>query len=545
MLHLLSLTSSNFFLYLTHHLCFPSFIFSMANEEYKFYRNGEICDSKIEFEDWESNSPAEWTDTKLFDTLDECCSNLFSYDYSGCMGRSPVMFKFEFCFDVGSLLPPIDCQTADIYANVLEDAVNLGLGEGSDANITRVGEASLTKVDGSTQCGGSLEGQDFINDQTGTIGEPDLSNLPESTSVCGVISTESYDCTEDECLNVIYQNLVSSLHTYIDNGSFTTNLNNLATVRLPPVQELQVADATEESLTTFNLLLPTTISSQLGDLKYFKDNQSCGQKTAFASWEVKYDTLLECCSANFNWMLEECCNEGGGNEGGGCGLNNEPPPVSPLPTSPPTPLPSMPPTNGPTSPPSQAPPPAPSSPPTKSPTPAPSMPPTSGPSLPATNAPTPLPTTPLPTPNPSNQPTSAPQTPNPTNPNLPTTAPTGEPVMKYFADQSVGAEQLCSLKPLTAFESWETPYADLKECCTNKFSWDYQNCCSAEGLGGCGDPPPIERYYPTWQEGKLCQSKTNFEGWETTFNTLKDCCTSQFGYMYEACCQSDGMGGCT
>ena len=516
----------------------------MANEEYKFYRNGEICDSKIEFEDWESNSPAEWTDTKLFDTLDECCANLFSYDYSGCMGRSPVMFKFEFCFDVGSLLPPIDCQTADIYANVLEDAVNLGLGEGSDANITRVGEASLTKVDGSTQCGGSLEGQGFINDQTGTIGDPDLSNLPESTTVCGVISTESYDCTEDECLNVIYQNLVSNLNTYIDDGSFTANLNNLATVRLPPVQELQVADATEESLTTFNLLLPTTISSQLGDLKYFKDNQSCGQKTAFASWEVKYDTLLDCCSANFNWMLEECCNEGGG-----CGLNNEPPPVSP----PPTPLPSVPPTSGPTSPPtnlssppvSPPPTPLPSVPPTNGPTSPPTNPSSPAPSSPSTNAPTPLPTTPLPTPNPSNQPTSAPQTPNPTNPNnMPTTAPTDEPVMRYFADQSVGAEQMCSLKPLTAFESWETPYTDLKECCTNKFSWDYQNCCSAEGLGGCGDPPPVERYFPTWQEGKLCQRKTNFEGWETTFETLTDCCTSQFGYMYEACCQSDGMGGC-
>jgi len=92
-----------------------------ANEEYKFYRNGEMCDSKLEFEDWEMNSPADWTDTKLFDTLDECCANLFSYDYSGCMERSPVMFKFDFCFDIGSLLPPIDCQTADIYANVLED----------------------------------------------------------------------------------------------------------------------------------------------------------------------------------------------------------------------------------------------------------------------------------------------------------------------------------------------------------------------------------------------------------------------------------------
>lgn len=126
---------------------------TVSNEEYKFYRNGEMCDTKIDFEDWELNSPAEWTQTTLFDTKDECCSNLFPYDYSGCMDRSPVIFKFEFCLEVGSLLPPIDCQTADIYANVMEDAINQGLGESSDANITRVGDATLTKVDGSTVCG--------------------------------------------------------------------------------------------------------------------------------------------------------------------------------------------------------------------------------------------------------------------------------------------------------------------------------------------------------------------------------------------------------
>jgi len=590
----------------------------MANEEYKFYRNGEICDSKIEFEDWESNSPAEWTDTKLFDTLDECCANLFSYDYSGCMGRSPVMFKFDFCIDIGSLLPPIDCQTADIYANVLEDAIKLGLGTASDANITRVGDASLTKVDGSTKCGGSLEGQDFINDLTGTIGQPDLSNLPNSTSVCGLITTESYDCTKDECLNVIYQNIISALSVYVDDGSLTTNLNSLATTRLPPVEELQVADGIPGSLSTYNLLLPTTISSQLGDLKYFKDNDSCGQKTAFTSWETKYDTLLDCCSANFNWKLNECCTEGGG-----CG--SEPPPVSSTTTaattttsttdSPDTTTDATttiitttenPVTSTTTTSTLQTT--------TENPvatttstlqtttenpvtTTTSTTPVTTTTENPATTTISTVQTT---TENPVTTTTSTVQTTtenpvttttstvqttteNPvttttstipvtttedpvttttstvqttTTTEVPVTTTTSTvqtttdattttaPVLRFFADQSFGAEKLCDLKPLSEFEAWEMPYTELKECCTSKFSWDYANCCAGDGLGGCGDPTPTVKYYPTWQDGKLCQSKTSFEGWEQKYDTLKDCCNRQFGYAYEACCQSDGMGGC-
>jgi len=453
----------------------------MANEEYKFYRNGEICDSKLEFEDWEMNSPAEWTDTKLFDTLDECCANLFSYDYSGCMGRSPVMFKFDFCFDIGSLLPPIDCQTADIHANVLEDAINLGLGEGSDANITRIGDASLTKVEGSTQCGGSLEGQDFINDLTGTIGQPDLSDLPDSTTVCGVITTESYDCTADECLNDIYQGIIDSLNVYVD-SEFTTNLNSLATTRLPPVEELQIAEGITGSLSTYNLLLPSTISSQLGDRKYFKDNDSCGQKTAFATWETKYDTLLDCCSANFNWQLDQCCADGGG-----CGSNDPSTTTSATTTESPVTTSSTVQTT------------------TESP-------------ITSTTSSTVQSTTDVTT--------------------------TSVPVLRFFADQSFGADKLCNLKPLSEFESWEEPYTELKDCCTNKWSWDYAKCCNGEGLGGCGDPPPTVKYYPTWQDGKLCQSKTSFDGWEVSYDTLEDCCTSTFAYAFEACCLSDGMGGC-
>ncbi|KAL7497451.1 hypothetical protein ACHAWT_007422 [Skeletonema menzelii] len=538
----------------------------MANEEYKFYRNGEICDSKIKFEDWEMNSPAEWTDTKLFDTLDECCANLFSYDYSGCMGRSPVMFKFDFCFDVGSLLPPIDCQTADIYANVLEDAINLGLGEGSDANITRVGDASLTKVDGSTQCGGSLEGQDFINDLTGTIGEPDLSDLPDSTTVCGVITTESYDCTGDECLSGIYQSIIGSLGVYIDDESLTTNLNSLATTRLPPVQELQVADGITGSLSTYNLLLPTTISSQLGDLKYFKDNDSCGQKTAFASWETKYDTLLDCCSANFNWQLEVCCAEGGG-----CGSNDPSTTSATTTTTDATATTTATTTENPITSTTSTVPVTTTENPVSSTTSSTVQTTTENPATststtsstvqtttenPATSTSTTSSTVQTTTENPTTSTSTTSSTVQTTteNPTTTTTSSTVQtttvvtttppPVLRFFADQSFGAEKLCDVKPLSEFESWEEPYVELKDCCTDKFSWDYANCCAGEGLGGCGDPPPSVKYYPTWQDGKLCQSKTSFEGWEQTYDTLADCCTSTFAYSYDACCQSDGMGGC-
>jgi hypothetical protein len=98
----------------------------MANEQFKFYKNGEICDTKIFFEDWEDNSPADWTRTTQFDTVEECCANMFWFDFDGCIGRSPVMFKFEFCVDIKGLVDPPDCQTADIFGNVIGDAVNEG-----------------------------------------------------------------------------------------------------------------------------------------------------------------------------------------------------------------------------------------------------------------------------------------------------------------------------------------------------------------------------------------------------------------------------------
>ena len=295
----------------------------MQNEEFKFYKNGEICDTKIHFEDWESNSPADWTDTTQFDTLDECCANMFWYDIDGCMERSPVMFKFEFCVDVKGLVEPADCQSADIYANVLEDAINAGVNldaateedqDLTDANITSIGNVTLTKVDGSTICGGSLAGQAFINDKTGIV--PDIEAAANTvTTVCGVITVEDAVCTEEACLMEHYQNLTQIMKQYVDDGVFTATLNDLAAVRLPPVPELQTVSGEDGSFTSNSLLLPATITGEL-NFKYYhgSDLSTCMEKTVFLPTETPYDTLYECCSVAFHYDIRGCCLQGGGCE---------------------------------------------------------------------------------------------------------------------------------------------------------------------------------------------------------------------------------------
>lgn len=286
-----------------------------------------MCDTKIFFEDWETNSPADWTATTQFDTLDECCANLFWDDYDGCMARSPVMFKFEFCVDVKKLVDPPDCQSADIYANVLEATMNAmlleeeptyrrlthGDGVGMDANITKIGDVSLGRSSGSsTVCGGSLAGQGFTNEKTGLL--PDIEAASNKTSsICGVITVEEDECAREDCLNEIFHNITHHLQEFVDNGSFTRTLHKMATTRLPPVPELQVVESVTGTMSTQNLLLPGTITGLL-DLKFFfnGDPTTCDEKAYFKPNETPYETLHECCSTHFVWNIENCCSNGGG-----------------------------------------------------------------------------------------------------------------------------------------------------------------------------------------------------------------------------------------
>jgi len=307
----------------------------MANEEFKFISDDEKCTTKIVFEDWEDNSPAEWTATTQYDTLQECCATEFFFDYDGCIKESPVMFKFEFCVDIKGLVDPADCQSADIYANVLEDAINTrthhahellgtrGLralhvdGEDptvnppTDTNITRIGTVSLDKVDGSTVCGGSLADQDFINALTGTI--PDVEAAADSvTEVCGFITVQEQVCNDEACLTEHYNEIAAELAHAIDVGELTTEINNHALDRLPPVSELYEVEALAGSLHTQNLLLPATVTGDLDWQFYYGGGVTCSEKVVFHAWETPYELLGECCDTHFPNEVEKCCIEGGG-----------------------------------------------------------------------------------------------------------------------------------------------------------------------------------------------------------------------------------------
>jgi hypothetical protein len=306
----------------------------MANEEFKFFKNKDKCDSKIYFEDWEHNSPAAWTDTTLFDTVEECCANFFWFDYDGCVGRSPVIFKFEFCVDINGLTDPQDCQSADIFANVIEAAINEGCNHTqglsntvfndtnssvhfgavttSDTNITKIGNVSLAKIQGTTVCGGSLVGQDFINEKTGTM--PDLQAAAnKNVTLCGVITVEEQECKDVACLKEHYTAVKEELNHFVNNGDLTLAINRLATTRLPPVTELLNVIGVPLSLTTQNLLLPATITGDI-NFKYFQGSnlETCDEKAVFKAHEVSYEKLYDCCKQHFQWNVNLCCAKGGG-----------------------------------------------------------------------------------------------------------------------------------------------------------------------------------------------------------------------------------------
>jgi len=108
----------------------------MDNNHPMYYSNGEFCDQKVDFEDWEAKyTPATWSSSSLFETLDECCATKFWYDVDTCMAKSPKEMVFTIKFDIKGLIEPEICQDADTIANALEVAMEVGL-SGASANVT-------------------------------------------------------------------------------------------------------------------------------------------------------------------------------------------------------------------------------------------------------------------------------------------------------------------------------------------------------------------------------------------------------------------------
>jgi hypothetical protein len=162
---------------------------------------------------------------------------------------------------------------------------------------------------GSTVCGGSLEGQAFINEQTGS--NPDIEAAAgTSRHVCGVMTVEAGDdCKDEECLNSQFEQVKQALLT----GDVKATINNKAKTRLPPVPELQHVGVA--NLTVYDLLIPPTISGDF-DMRYFfgTDLTTCQAKPtlAFKAADVRYETLHSCCVQHFSWDISGCCVHGGG-----------------------------------------------------------------------------------------------------------------------------------------------------------------------------------------------------------------------------------------
>lgn len=248
----------------------------MANEEFWFFADHDrnICTSKIHFEPWEHNSPAAWTETTHFDTAEECCASAFSWDYDGCVQRSPVKYEFEFCFDVQGLIDPYDCHSADIFAMVFEDAINEATHVAhnlagthsaektpADAQINKIGDVSLSKGDnGATDCGGSLAGQDYTNSYTGITGVNLDYAANKISNVCGRMTIEDEVCKTKACLQNNYEAIKQNLGQYVNSGDMTLTIRRRAAMRIPAVPELQPVSALQFSFTAQNLKLPNTVT---------------------------------------------------------------------------------------------------------------------------------------------------------------------------------------------------------------------------------------------------------------------------------------------
>ena len=185
---------------------------------------------------------------------------------------------------------------------------DIGMGE-VDANITKIGDVSLSKVTGSTVCGGPLANQGFTNDLTGT--KPDIEAAAGSSlEVCGVLTVEAgNDCKQEECLLSQFEEVKQALFA----ADITGAINHRASTRLPAVPELQNVKAV--NLRLYDILIPPSVSGDF-DLRYFHgaDLTTCEAKPtlAFKKGDVQFDTLYSCCQQHFNWDVQGCCINGGG-----------------------------------------------------------------------------------------------------------------------------------------------------------------------------------------------------------------------------------------
>jgi len=291
-------------------------------QQIKFFKTGDMCNSKISLGDWDVFSNEDWIEVALFDTLDECCVHLFFSDIAGCLKRSRITFKFEFCVDVSGLDGLLDCPLSEIHA--IQNAMQTGLDKSSNLTLTEIGDIVLTNANGEIQCSRSEYSNEFLS-------------LSSRTNVCGTVTGEEA-CREEQCLKNAFKRVSSKFKGFFDDKEFSSQLlRSLSrdTSASGSLARLESVDVAKNSFVTKNLLLPLTVTSSPSPsrivdrqndkpLEYsssttssqsnrfyptFVSGQLCRSKYSFDidSWEESYETLKECCKTHFFWDYEACC----------------------------------------------------------------------------------------------------------------------------------------------------------------------------------------------------------------------------------------------
>ena len=98
-------------------------------------------------------------------------------------------------------------------------------------------------------------------------------------------------------------------------------------------------------------------------------------------------------------------------------------------------------------------------------------------------------------------------------------------------------------------DGFTTHFSSLDECCANIFWYDMEGCIARShvadfqplteeevlSLEYSSVVSDVPRFYPTFISGQLCHSKTSFDAWEESHDTLKECCQTHFSWDYEEC----------
>ena len=114
---------------------------------------------------------------------------------------------------------------------------------------------------------------------------------------------------------------------------------------------------------------------------------------------------------------------------------------------------------------------------------------------------------------------------------------------KYYPDWE---NNTCGKKKENELDSYQmnTKYDSLEECCSSKFSYNFNSCCSTPGLGGC-KVSGVVKYLPDWTLNK-CYAKSDgaVTDSEAVFaeSSLSKCCSDNFGWDKGGCCTRSG--GC-